>query len=70
MKWSAGIGAIAAAAGVIGHAASCRNERGDGPGCGLVVVFAPAAAAFGGSVGALIGSWLPVNPWRRVVLAR
>jgi hypothetical protein len=70
MKWSAGIGALAAAATLIGHAATCRNPTGDGPGCGLVIVFAPAAAGIGGSVGALIGSRLPVHPWRRVKVVK
>jgi hypothetical protein len=66
MKWTAGIGAFAGAATMIGYVARCRNPSGEGPGCGLAIVFVPAAAGIGGSVGALIGSWIPVHPWRRV----
>jgi hypothetical protein len=70
IKWTAGIGAVAAAARVIGYAATCQNRSGEGPGCGIVFVFAPAAAGIGGSVGALIGSMLPVHPWRTVKVTK
>jgi hypothetical protein len=70
IKWTAGIGAVAAAASMVGYAATCRNSSGEGPGCGIVYVFVPAAAGIGGSVGALIGSLLPVHPWRRVKVVK
>ena len=70
IKWGAGIGAIAAAALMVREGLACQNRTGEGPGCGIVIVLAPGAAAFGSSLGALIGSVVPVHPWRRVKVVK
>jgi hypothetical protein len=60
------IGAVIGSAAVIVDAVTCTSPRGEGPGCGIVLVLLPVAAGGGVALGGIIGSLLPVHPWQRV----
>lgn len=65
----AAVGAVVGASGVVLSALTCRNDHGDGPGCGLVIVLTPAAAVVGAAAGGLLGAALPAHGWHRVAVA-
>jgi hypothetical protein len=70
IKWGAGIGALVGAAGTVLYATTCTNTHAEGPPCGIAIVLTPYVAGLGTVVGGLVGSALPMNPWREVKYAR
>lgn len=69
-KWGAGIGALTVTAAVVAYAVKCENKTGEGPGCGIAVIYTPWAAGLGSIVGGAIGAAMPVQPWKDVKLVK
>jgi hypothetical protein len=60
--------AVISAAGIIRNALTCENRSGEGPGCQLVVILIPPAAAAGMAVGHVVSRALPTREWHSVTV--
>jgi hypothetical protein len=56
------MGALAGAGAVVATAFSC-HDVGDGPPCGIVIIFTPVAAGVGLVIGAVAGAVIPTGEW-------
>ena len=65
-------GAVAGAAldlGLIGLC-STQPQHGDGPGCGVAIIFLPGFALGGAVAGGIVGAFLPGSSWEPITVAR